>query len=520
MKYRNKFLPVIALVVILMVVTLAGCGSKPGDNGGADSSSSVITMAQSTDPVTLDPHRASADVGANVTRNICESLVTFNAKDELIPELAKSWEQTAENQWIFKLEEGIKFSNGEPFNAQTVVYNLDRAASKKYPRQAYDYATYYDHAESVDEYTVKIVTKTPDNVLPSHLCDMPMIAPKHSADIGEEAIGSDVIGTGPYILESWEHDQQITLKANPDYWRGAPSVEKYVIKTIPESATRIAELLSGNVDIIYDVNFEDVSMLEGQSSVRIDKKPTRRVTYIDYNTTSWTPAPELKDVRVRQAMNYAVDMPAIIDNVMGGYGVPLATIYRKDFPGYDASVKGLEYNPKKAKQLLEEAGYPGGFTIKCQVSDGMFPKAVEVAQAVSSYLEKVGIKMEVQSMEFNTMRSVVINGQEQKKAAGLFLWSWASKPTVIDSWLTGIVHSSGMTSYNAIPGYDQLVDKILATTDLKAKAPLYEEFQKKLVEDPPFLYLFQLESIYGISNRVEWSPSNTQFMLAKEMRLK
>ena len=535
MKFRKKSLLALALACVMAFSLLAGCGgnnsntgnsntgnnASSGNQGGdadtGDSGEKVVVLAQSADTNTMDPHRASGDIGANIYRNICESLTTFNNDDELIPLLAKSWEQLSDTEWLFYLEEGISFTNGEPFNAEAVIYNLDRAASTEYPRQSFEYTQYYDHCEAVDEYTVKIVLNSPDPLLPEHICDIGMLAPEHSAEIGEEANSYDICGTGPYILESWEADQQVTLVANKDYWRGEPQVDKYIIKTIPEAATRVAELLAGNVDIIYDVNFEDVPMLESQSNVHIDQEMTRRVCYIAFNTLDWSPAPELQDARVRQAMNYAVDVDAIVESIMGGFATPTATWYRSDFPNYDASIEGFEYNPEKAKELLAEAGYPDGFTIKCQVSDGLMAKSLEVTQAVAAYLEEVGIHMEVEPVEYSALRNILINGQDSQKAEGTFLWSWASKPGMVESWLTGIVHSTGMTSYNALPGYDELVDEILATVDLEEKGVLYEEFQHKLVEDPPYLYLFRQHSIYGISNRLNWSPSDYQYMLAYEM---
>ena len=542
MKHRRTSLIVLLLAVVMACsVMLSACSSNetpaatdaaatdvPGaaDAGKTEAPAEksdkpvTVVLAQAGDPPSMDPHRTSGDVGANVFRNINESLTTYNADDELIPCLAKSWEQTSENEWVFHLQEGVTFSNGNPFNAEAVVWNLDRGASTEYPRQAFEYVTYYDHAEAVDEYTVKIVTKTPDNLLDCHMCDINIIDPVQGEEVGEEGISLGCIGTGPYVLESWTQDQQIVLQANPNYWGGEPEVDTYIIKTIPEAATRVAELINGTVDIIYDVNFEYIPMLEGDSNVRVENKITRRVCYIAFNTCDWSPTQALKDVRVRQAINYAVDKEAIIENIMGGFAGNLPTIWRKDFPGYDASVTGYTYDPEKAKALLAEAGYANGFDVAIQCSDGLIPKATEICQAVASYLSAVGINATVEPMELNTMRSVVINGQSEQKAAGMFMWSWASKPKLCDSWLTGIVHSTGMSSYNCIEGYDALVDQILATTTLAEKDPLYAQMQQMLVDNPPYLYLFQQGSIYATSSRLDWSPVTTQFLLAREMSVK
>ncbi len=347
---------------------------------------------------------------------------------------------------------------------------------------------------------------------------LPLLAPAHSEAIGEEAISSDIVGTGPYVLESWEADQQITLQANKNYWKGVPRVDTYIIKTIPEQATMIAELLNGTVDIVSGISFEYKDMLDGSDTVKTTSKLERRVIYIGFNTLDWSPNPQLKDVRVRQAINYAIDRDAIIQNVMGGFGKKLGSFWRADFAGYDASLESYyTYNPEKAKALLAEAGYANGFTIKLQSHTGATSKQHEISQAVAAYLANVGITCEVETIEYNTMRSIIINGQNQKLAEGMYTWSWAGKPGQTDSWMTGIIKSDGMSSYNNIEGYNELCDRILAIDYEAQRIPLYRDLQKMLVENPPYLYLFQLESIYGVNSRLDWVPSEHMYIRAYDM---
>ena len=216
-------------------------------------------------------------------------------------------------------------------------------------------------------------------------------------------------------------------------------------------------MLNGNVDILYDVNYEYIDMLEASGSIRMENKPTRRVEYIGFNTTEWTPNPELYDVRVRQALNYAIDREAIIQSIMGGYGEILTSIWRKDFPDYDDSIEGYTYDPEKAKELLAEAGYADGFDITLLTTDANHAKAGEVCQAVAAYLGAVGINCTVEIYDDATSRSIVINGQAQQLCPGMFDWNWASKPGLSDSTLTGVIRSDGMTSYNCLEGYDELI---------------------------------------------------------------
>lgn len=526
---QKKTLTLVIALVLLLTLTLAACSGGSSDPVTTDPSNEgtepvepeepkVVVFAQNADPASIDPHRVSGDHGANVFRNVVEPLTEYNEKWELEPALAKSWEQTGELEWTFYLEEGVEFSNGVKFTADAVVWNLDRGASKEFPRQAMDYIEYYDHSEVVDDYTVKVYTVRPCSRLLEYMADMYILEPGYSEQIGEEAISRDIVGTGPYIFESWVSNQQITLQANENYWKGVPEIDTYIIKTIPEEATMIAELMNGNVDVLANISFEYKDMFEGNEDIQTFKKLERRVLYNAFNTLSWSPNPELQDARVRQAMNFAIDRDAIIENVMGGYGKKLGSFWREDFAGYDASLESYyTYNPEKAKELLTDAGYADGFSITLQSHLGSTSKQHEISQAVAAYLGDVGITCEVETVEYNTMRSIIINGQNQELATGMFTWSWAGKPGQTDSWMTGIIKSDGMSSYNAIEGYDELCDEILAIDTEADRIPLYEELQKKLVEDPPYMYLFQMESIYGVSSRVNWVPAEHMYTLAYDM---
>lgn len=539
MKNRNRIRAIAILSAMLLLLTLlaAACGqpsgtppaSTPGTDTEAPSNSApapdaaseeplTVVFAQNADPTNIDPHKVCGDHGANIHRQITEPLTKFDENWVLQPWLAESWENPSDTEWIFHLKEGIFFTDGESFNAEAVVYNLDRGASTEFPRQAMEYRDVYDHSEAVDEYTVKVYLTAPCAIFPQYMSDMEVLSPAYAEKVGEEGSNSDICGTGPYILESWVPDQQITLVKNENYWRGEPEVDTFIVKNIPEESTMIAELMNGTVDVVSNISFEYKDMLEGSSIAHTAAKLERRVLYIGFNTTSWTPNPQLLDVRVRQAINYAVDRQALIDNIMGGYGKKLASFWREDFVPYDASLESYyDYNPEKARELLAEAGYADGFDITIQSHTGTTSKQHEICQAVAKYLEDVGIRCTVEPVEYNTMRGIIINGQSQEKTAGMFCWSWAGKPGLTDSWLTGIVKSDGMSSYNCIEGYDELCDQILAIGDPEDRADLYMEIQKKLIEDPPYLYQWQAEAIYGVSTRIDWEPNAFMYIEAFDM---
>lgn len=516
MKLKKSKVPVLLLILCMAAGTLFGCGS---DSDGKDEPASV-TIAQSSDPQTLDPHKVGGDISANIFRNVCETLLTYDENWEIAPLLAESYEQVSDTEWIFHLKEGVTFSNGEPFDAEAAIWNFKRAASDKHPRQAFEFRDYVKTYEAVDELTLKFTLSKPDIFFTAHIAEVPMLEPKHSEEIGEEAIGNDIIGTGPYVFKNWEADKEILLEKNPTYWGTEPDADRVVFKTIPEAATRIAEMVNGNVDIIMNVQNESVETLEKSDGIKVFPKKLNRTEYIGFNTYDWCETPELKDPKVRQALNYAVDVDTIIETVMGGYGERVSNLWRTDYDGFDEALsKYYSYDPEKAKKLLAEAGYADGFDLTLMTDVDNHAKAQEVTEAVGSYLEAIGIDVEVQVLDDTTAYAIIVNGQSAKKCPGMFDWNWGTKPGLYESTLTGVLSSEGMSSYNKIEGYDQLIEKLLAETTAEGRAPYIKEIQEMMVENPACLYLFRLYDIYAVSERVQWEPEDHYAMLASDMKI-
>lgn len=525
------------LAVCMMVGVLAACSTTPATpsdaptepNAPAESPAPAepevdepftVTIAQGSDPQSLDPHKASGDIGANVFRNICENLFFYDENWQVIPVLAESYEQVSETEWTVKLKEGITFSNGEAFNAEAAIWNFKRAASEEFPRQSYAFKKYVSEYEAVDELTVKFILSTPDIFFIEHLAEVPMLAPAYSEQIGEEAIGSDPVGTGPYVFVSWEADKEIVLEKNPTYWGEEPEIDRIVVRTIPEAATRVAEMINGTVDIIMNVQHESTEMLQNANNISVVPKKMNRIEYIAYNTYDWAGCPALQNKLVRQALNYAVDVQAIIDNIMGGFGERASTLWRSDYDGYDETLaNAFTYDPEKAKALLAEAGYPDGFDLVLMTDVDNHAKAQEVTEAVGAYLTAIGINVEVQVLDDTTAYAIIVNGQEAKQCPPMFDWNWGGKPNLYESTLTGVLHSTGMSSYNLVEGYDAIIDSLLAETTKEGRAPYIQQIQQLMVDDPACLYLFRLYDIYAVNNRIDWNPLDHYAMLVSEMSI-
>ena len=521
MRTRNR---IVALGVGLLL--LAGCGAS-GQSGSAAPSASgtaaqpsnaVVTVAVQADPPTLDPQKPGGPVGDNFYRNLFDTLLQQDPQGKIIPGIATKWEQLDTTTWQFTLRSGAKFTDGEPVDAAAVKFTVERILEPGKVRNLYTFGG-LQGVEVVDPTTVKIITKASDPFLPTQVTDLYVLPPNATTQAGEDGFGQAPVGSGPFKLKEWVPNDHITLEANADYWAGPPAIGQLVFRPIPEASTRLAELLSGNVDLIVDLTPEQASGLDQKGDVHAVTLRSKRVPYVGMNLLPSGPK-ELQDVRVRQALNYGVDVPSIIQTVLQGHGYQLANIYRPDWPGYDASIQPFKRDVQKAKDLLAQAGYPNGFSITMQTSDGIISKGVEISQAIAGQLADIGVKVNVVPLDLNTYRGIVIGGQKQDKIAGLYLWNWGAKPGDPSSALTGFLKSTGVSSYWNNPSFDALVDQTLQNPDEQQRVAGYKQIQQTLMDQVPLIFLYQSEDIYGVSNRLDWSPRTDQYILGYSMKVK
>lgn len=525
MKGKLRSILSIALVV-LMMFSMVACGDDP-EQGGVDTPDNAdrtfeVVVGASAEPDTLDPQLSGASAGGNITYNLFDFLVRMNdAGDEVIPCLATSWETVDETTWRLYLREGVKFSNGEAFNADDVIYTLDRIFEPDSGRTTYNLKV-LESWEKTGEYTVDLHTKGVVVDMMTRLYDLAIIPNEYCESVGEEEFGKNPVGTGPYKLEEWRTNDYISLVYNENYWGEQPECTKITFRSIPEISTRLAELMAGTIDIVVDLNPDYIDTVNGYEGYRAVTALSKRVPYIGIDLLNDDSPVELKDVRVRQALNYAIDRDAIIENIYKGCAEKLATIWREDYVGYTDELSGpgnaYPYDPEKAKSLLAEAGYPNGFEIDLYYANGMFLKIEETCLAIAGYLEDINIKVNVVQHEYNALRAELINGQANHLVKGLYGWNWGSKPQTPDGHLAGAVESTGITSYYNNSEVDELIAQ-LRVTDGEERIAVSQELQELLYEECPYIFLWQQMDIYGISDKLDWMPRLDQYILAADMKL-
>jgi len=459
----------------------------------------TLVRAISTFPNSLDHPQAAERQASTTDYQLYDSLVWFGEGGTIDPQLAESWEVNEDGtEYTFYLREDVVFHNGEPFNAEAVVFNWERVVAAEF-----EYSYHWEVAssvEAIDEYTVKATLPDPDALFLGTVADnWTMIPPGYFEEVGQDGFDAHPMGTGPFKFVEWVKGDHITMEANLDYWRGAPKIETVSFRPIPESATRVAAVQTGEVDIVTRLSAEEAQSLLGAEDVKIIKYPVARVYYIAFNNLTTGLDQPTMDAKVRQALNYAVDVDLIIDALFDGFAEPATGYVVAGELGY-GNVEPFGYDPDKALSLLEEAGYPNGFAMDMACPVGAYTHFEEVCEAVVGYLEDVGIDVSLDLMESGQYWDLEAN----KELPPLFGDSWSAAGGEAFRRLTGAL--GGMdASYSAWsdPQIDALLEEIQATPDQDDRAALYGELQVYMQEDPPFIYLYQPVQFEAINTRVQ-----------------
>jgi peptide/nickel transport system substrate-binding protein len=458
-----------------------------------------LIIGASNEPNTMDPHYSIGRHTEVFHVNIYDSLIKRDVDNEFFPGLAESWENLDERTWQFSLREGVTFHNGDPFTADDVEFTITRILDPETQANTAIQLSTISHAEVIDDYTVNIVTHEPDVMVLARLTELyGVILPKNYVEeVGAEVVAQNPIGTGPFQFVEWATNERIVLEANPDYWRGRANVDRVTVRPILDDSTRISALQAAEVDMINAVPFVRIPELENDPEIEVKTAASPRIFYVNIDPRE---AP-FDDVRVRQAMNYAVDVEAIIDSILMGYGNQLATVINTQSFGYDQSIEPYPYDPDRARELLTEAGYPDGFETQFDAFTGSIADHSRIAEAVVEYLRQVGINAEMNMMEFGAFGPLRLGNQ----LAPLWIYSfgnWAAMEAYVLEWMT----MGDASAFYQNDELDALIEEYNVTFDEDERLEIASEMQRILKEDAGFIYLLEGEQVFAMRSHVSYDP--------------
>ncbi len=486
----------------------------------------TLKIGLSSDIRSLDPYFHNETVTNSVLSNIFEALTHFDKDLKVYPMLAESWKVIDDVTWEFKLRKGVKFHNGDPFNADDVIFSFDRIMHWK--KSGFkSKVNMIKEVKKVDDYTVRIVTKGPYPILLRKISYVKILDKEFYAGKPDEFVALNAVGTGPYKLIKWNKGESISMEINKDYWRTLPAFDKVIFRPLTNDSTRVAAILSGEVDIIDKVPVRDVERVKKNKKLNFFMRPGLRLIYLQMDqgrdVTPYVKGKNpFKDVRVRKAIYYGIDEDAIVKYVMNGFAKAAGQYHPEVVCGYDPSIKRPPYNPEKAKKLLKEAGYPNGFEVTLDAPNDRYVNDEQIAQAIASSLAKIGIKVKV-----NALPKATFFPKTDRLDTSFFLIGWASTDGDGSSFLDGIVHTynpdKGYGRYNrgrySNPEVDKLIEEAGVTIDQNKRLELLRKAQKiALVKDQNVIPLHFQVDLYASKKSINFVPRADSHIYVYEIK--
>ena len=470
-----------------------------------------ITIYQSSVADSIHPYNHSSSPIYGQWQHIMEPLVDMNyERGEYEGVLAESWELQGK-KWVFHLRKGIRFHNGAPFTAKDVLFSINRIRTDKTSLQKSNFKDVVE-MEAGDDHTV-ILTLNQVHATFLDRVENRFILSKDAGDKYGEELDQHPIGTGPYKFVSYQRGGNLVVTRNDEYWGPKPDIKEVIFRKVTEEAARLAALEAGQADLINNVPVHEVQRLDRHPRVRVDKVEGLRMHFVALN-----PAFKPFDNKlVRQAANYSVDAHAIVKNIFDGAGFVVDGPVGRRVIGSDPNLKRYPYDPKKSRELLAKAGYPNGLEIKFYFSPGRYPKDTEVCQAIAAQMEKGGFKVQLISQEW-----AIFWGTSGVNGGKLPMYYMGRGSLVDADTLYDQYFKTGTTkrvSYSN-PAFDKLIDEEQRTGDHKKRIAILREAGRILMEDVPYVPLFNLADFYGVARNVIWQPPPDEKILVAKIKIK
>jgi peptide/nickel transport system substrate-binding protein len=472
-------------------------------------------VAQGGDISKFDPHFSTSANDIRVSFNVFDNLTARHPDGKLHPGLATEWKATGPTTWTFKLRQGVKWHNGDPFTSADAKFSLERTYDPAVKTMVSTVFTTVDRVEAPDPATLVVHTKKPDPLLPARLAFYggQIVPKKYLEQVGNESFNAKPVGTGPVRLGSWTKDDKCVLEANPDYWGGKIDVDRIVFRPIPENAARVAALLKGEIDAMV--------LLTPDHYDRVNQGPATRAAgalYAGlYVLAVNSKNPPLNNPLVKQAMSLAIDRQAIVKELWRGRGIVPSGPIAKGDNHFDASLPPLAYDPKEARERLKKAGYKNE-PVYIETTVGYTANDKPMSEAIAGMWKDVGLNAVVEVVEYSV--------RAQKNREKTFKGLWWSDPTSTlgdpDGMMWRLLAPGGPQDYWRHPEFDELGNAARFSLDEKFRAEAYRKMTRIFLEHNPWIVVLQPYEDYGLQRYVEFTPNpNQQFEIRRfNLRMK
>lgn len=524
----------------------AGCVVLAVAAGGA--AAQTLKVGLSSEPTAIDPHYHELTPNIALSHHIFETLTRTDEDLKIHPRLAQSWSNRDDRTWVFKLREGVKFTNGAPFTADDVIYSFCRILNNETAVSA-SFTDQIKNMETVTkegDHTLVIVTKSPDPLLLSDLSQT-FIMSKAAVKVDKVVFdppskcgittpwptvsqfndGSLAVGTGPYKLKSYTKGGAIELVRNDAYWGEKPHWAELRLAAVPNAGPRLAGLLAGDFDIIENPASRDLGRVRGNDRFAHVVRPSNRVIFLQLDQREESPfvradkGNPMRDVRVRRAMSMAIDRKAIVQRIMDNAAAPANQFLPGEMFGAMPDAPELAYDPQGAKKLLAEAGYPNGFQLTLHATNDRYINDGQIAQAIAQYLAQIGIKTEVDAMT----RSIYF-GRRAKREFSFSMGGWGSASGEASSFLRQWVATTdkdaglGLSNYGAFsdPAFDTVIAEAIRTIDNAKRETLLRQAGKRAMEQMSHIPIHYESTIWAFRKGVEYKGRADQMTLATDVR--
>lgn len=447
-----------------------------------------IVVAVSSDIQSMDPAAGVDSPSALLNKHIYNGLVKIDENKQVVSDLAESFEMVDDVTYKFRLKEGVLFHNGEELKASDVKFTLERC--KTMPR-AMSNAAAIDHVSVEGDYECTIHLSRPYPSLLYILNDtsMKILSEKAVTEAGD-AYGEAPVGTGPFKFKEWVPNDHWSLERFDDYFAGPAMASSITTRIIPEGSARCIALETGEVDVILNVDPTDADNIDANPDLELESHPAASVEYLAFNTQK----EPLNDVRVRQAITYAINRQEFLDVIIEGRGEVATSFIAKTLPGWNEEVKPYPQDIEKAKALLAEAGYPDGLALKIYVSGDVRSRSAQIAQA---QLKQIGVELDINVYEWGAFQDAINSGEHD-----LLILGWTNTTCDPEYSLAPLFHSKncgagGNRAFLKDEMLDALIDAASMETDESLRLSTYKEIQSYLNEICPWVPLYTKYDMVG-----------------------